>query len=167
MFEITSDQVDVDALRRGLMDGGCGGYTSFEGWVRNHHQGRAVSGLHYEAYADLAMAEGRKIIAEAGERFGPVRLACVHRVGDLAVGELAVWVGAAAPHRDEAFKACRYVIDELKQRLPIWKKEHYIEGESAWVDCERCRAAGHGKHDHEHDHDHAHSVAGETEGRPA
>jgi molybdopterin synthase catalytic subunit len=61
------------------------------------------------------------------------------------VGDLAVWVGAAAPHRDEAFKACRYVIDELKQRLPIWKKEHYIEGESAWVDCERCRAAGHGK----------------------
>jgi molybdopterin synthase catalytic subunit len=64
-----------------------------------------------------------------------------------------LWFGAAPPHRDEAFKACRYVIDELKQRLPIWKKEHYIEGESAWVDCERCRAAGHGKHDHEHHHE--------------
>ena len=152
MFEITAERIEVEPLRRGLMDSGCGGYTSFEGWVRDHHQGRAVSGLHYEAYADLARAEGLKILAEAGERFGPVRLACVHRVGDLAVGELAVWVGAAAPHRDEAFKACRYVIDELKQRLPIWKKEHYIEGESAWVDCERCRAAGHGKHDHDHDH---------------
>lgn len=167
MFEITSEQVDVEALRMGLADSGCGGYTSFEGWVRNHHQGRAVSGLHYEAYADLARAEGLKILAEAEERFGPVRLACVHRTGDLAVGELAVWVGAAAPHRDEAFKACRYVIDELKQRLPIWKKEHYIEGESAWVDCERCRAAGHGKHDHDHDDDHVYSGAGETEGRPA
>jgi molybdopterin synthase catalytic subunit len=155
MFEITSDSVDVDALRRGLMDAHCGGYTAFEGWVRDHHQGRAVSGLHYEAYEDLARAEGRKILAEAEDRFGPVRLACVHRVGDLAVGELAVWVGAAAPHRDEAFKACRYVIDELKQRLPIWKKEHYLEGASAWVDCERCRAAGHGKHAHEHEHGHA------------
>lgn len=164
MFEISEAQVDVDALRRGLMDSGCGGYTAFEGWVRNHHQGRAVSGLHYEAYADLARAEGLKIIAEAVERFGPVRLACVHRVGDLAVGELAVWVGAAAPHRDEAFKACRYVIDEVKQRLPIWKKEHYIEGESAWVDCERCRAAGHGKHDHEHDHGHTHRREEETAG---
>lgn len=169
MFEITSDKVDVEALRRGLMDSGCGGYTSFEGWVRNHHQGRAVSGLHYEAYADLARAEGLKILAEAEQRFGPVGLACVHRVGDLAVGDLAVWVGAAAPHRDEAFKACRYVIDELKQRLPIWKKEHYIEGESAWVDCERCRAAGHGKHDHDHDHDHdhGHGPTGKAESQPA
>jgi sulfur-carrier protein adenylyltransferase/sulfurtransferase len=155
MFEITSERIDADALRLGVMDRGCGGYTAFEGWVRDHHQGRAVSGLHYEAYADLARAEGLKILAEAEEQFGPVRLACAHRVGDLAVGELAVWVGAAAPHRDEAFKACRYVIDELKQRLPIWKKEHYIEGQSAWVDCERCRAAGHGKHDHDHHDDHA------------
>ena len=153
MFEISNEAVDVEALRREVMDPGCGGYTAFEGWVRDHHQGRAVSGLHYEAYADLAKAEGLKILAEAEEKFGPVRLACVHRIGDLAVGELAVWVGAAAPHRDEAFKACRYVIDELKQRLPIWKKEHYIEGVSAWVDCERCRAAGHGKHEHG---DHAH-----------
>jgi molybdopterin synthase catalytic subunit len=150
MFEISKAPIDVDSLRRGLMDSSCGGYTSFEGWVRDHHQGRAVSGLHYEAYAELAKEEGLRILAEAEERFGPVRLACVHRIGELSVGELAVWVGAAAPHRDEAFKACRYVIDELKQRLPIWKKEHYIEGESAWVDCERCRAAGHGKHDHEH-----------------
>jgi len=154
MFEITSEQVDVDALRRDLMSPECGGYTAFEGWVRDHHKGRGVSGLHYEAYEDLATAEGLRILDEAQARFGPVRMACVHRIGDLAVGELAVWVGAAAPHRDEAFKACRYVIDELKQRLPIWKKEHYIEGESAWVDCERCRAAGHGKHDHDHDQAH-------------
>lgn len=164
MFEISEQPVDVDELRRGLMDSGCGGYTAFEGWVRNHHQGRAVSGLHYEAYADLARAEGLKILAEAEAMFGPVRLACVHRTGDLAVGELAVWVGAAAPHRDEAFKACRYVIDELKQRLPIWKKEHYIEGESAWVDCERCRAAGHGKHEHGHEHGHASRREEETAG---
>lgn len=163
MFEITNKRIDVEPLRLALMDSGCGGYTSFEGWVRDHHQGRAVSGLHYEAYADLARTEGLKILAEADDRFGPVRLACVHRVGELAVGELAVWVGAAAPHRDEAFKACRYVIDELKQRLPIWKKEHYIEGESAWVDCERCRAAGHGRHDHEHEESPGHDAHKEKE----
>jgi hypothetical protein len=97
MFEITSERVEVDELRRGLMDSGCGGYTAFEGWVRDHHQGRAVSGLHYEAYESLAKAEGLKILAEAEERFGPVRLACVHRVGDLSVGELAVWVGRPRP----------------------------------------------------------------------
>lgn len=152
MFHIGSAAIEVDELRRTLMAPDCGGYAAFEGWVRDHHQGRGVSGLHYEAYEALAIEEGRRILAEARERFGPVRLACVHRVGDLAVGELAVWVGAAAPHRDEAFKACRYVIDELKQRLPIWKKEHYLEGEAAWVDCERCRTAGHGRHDHHDEH---------------
>jgi len=96
-FEISSQDVDVAVLRSELMSPGCGGYTAFEGWVRDHHQGRAVSGLHYEAYEDLARAEGMKILREAEEKFGPVRLACVHRIGDLAVGDLAVWVGAAAP----------------------------------------------------------------------
>jgi len=70
MFEITSKQVDVDALRRGLMSADCGGYTAFEGWVRDHHKGRAVSGLHYEAYADLATAEGLRILAEAEAGLG-------------------------------------------------------------------------------------------------
>jgi molybdopterin synthase catalytic subunit len=69
-----------------------------------------------------------------------VHAACVHRVGDLRVGELAVWVGVSAPHRDEAFRACRYIIDEVKHRVPIWKKEHYVNGDSGWVNCERCAA---------------------------
>ena len=70
------------------------------------------------------------------------RAACEHRLGDLAIGEVAVWVGVSAPHRDEAFRACRYIIDEVKHRLPIWKKEHYVNGDSGWVNCERCAAPG-------------------------
>ena len=68
--------------------------------------------------------------------------ACEHRLGDLAVGEVAVWVGVSAPHRDEAFRAARYIIDEVKHRLPIWKKEHYVNGDSGWVNCQRCAAPG-------------------------
>jgi molybdopterin synthase catalytic subunit len=95
-------------------------------------------------------------VAEAIARFGVARAACVHRVGELAVGELAVWVGVSAPHRDEAFRACRYIIDEVKHRLPIWKKEHYLDGDSGWVNCERCAApAAHAASDTpEHTHSH-------------
>ena len=78
---------------------------------------------------------------------------CVHRLGDLGFKEVAVWVGVAAPHRDEAFRACRYIIDEVKHRVPIWKKEHYASGDSGWVNCERCAADAHA-----HDHDHAQSA---------
>jgi rhodanese-related sulfurtransferase len=109
--------------------------------------------LEYEAYEALGVKEGERIVAEALERFGVRRIACVHRVGDLDIGELAVWVGVSAAHRDEAFDACRYVIDEVKQRLPIWKKEHYPEGDSGWVNCERCAQPA--THAHAHLHEHA------------
>ncbi|HEV7431626.1 MAG TPA: molybdenum cofactor biosynthesis protein MoaE, partial [Steroidobacteraceae bacterium] len=83
---------------------------------------------------------GERVIAEARQRFGIHNALCVHRLGALELGEVAVWVGAAATHRDEAFGACRYIIDEVKHRLPIWKKEHYESGDSGWVNCERCAA---------------------------
>lgn len=155
MFRIIDEPIDVAALRETLADPGCGGYAAFEGWVRDHHEGRRVRGLEYEAYETLAMEEGCRILDEARQRFGVKRAACVHRVGALSIGDLAVWVGVSSPHRDEAFVACRYIIDELKARLPIWKKEHYVEGESAWVDCARCRHAA-GEHHHEH-HEHEHA----------
>ena len=82
----------------------------------------------------------------------------LHRLGLLEIGDVAVWVGAAAPHRDEAFRACRYVIDEVKHRVPIWKKEHYASGDSGWVNCERCSAVpSHADAHHDHAHGHAHS----------
>jgi molybdopterin synthase catalytic subunit len=139
-FRFSHTPIDVERLRRALADPGCGGFAAFEGWVRNHNEGAQVRHLEYEAFEALAVREGERILREAIERFGVTRAACEHRLGDLAVGEVAVWVGASAPHRHEAFLAARYIIDEVKHRLPIWKKEHYVNGDSGWVNCERCAA---------------------------
>lgn len=132
---IAAEPVDIAALRRALERPDCGGLCVFEGWVRETNDGRQVSGLDYEAYTELALSEGERIIDEAVQRFGIADARCMHRVGRLAVGDTAVWIGVTAPHRDAAFRACRYIIDAIKQRLPIWKKEHYLVGESAWVAC--------------------------------
>ncbi len=137
-FRFSETALDVQALRSELADPSCGGFAAFEGWVRNHHEGQQVSRLEYEAFVPLAMREGERVIDEAHERFGLNNMICVHRLGKLELGEVAVWVGAAGAHRDEAFRACRYIIDEVKHRLPIWKKEHYLSGDSGWVNCERC-----------------------------
>ncbi len=140
IFRFSHAPLDSAQLRRELMDPGCGGFACFEGWVRNHSEGAQVRHLEYEAFEALAVREGERVIREALERFGVTRAACAHRLGDLAIGETAVWVGASAPHRHEAFLAARYIIDEVKHRLPIWKKEHYLNGDSGWVNCERCAA---------------------------
>jgi molybdopterin synthase catalytic subunit len=146
-FSFSKSALTPDAYRTALEDPAAGGYTAFEGWVRNHNEGHAVTRLEYEAYEALANKEGERIVQEAMERFGVIRAACVHRVGSLAIGDLAVWVGVSSRHRDEAFAACRYIIDEVKHRVPIWKKEHYVNGDSGWVNCERCA-------EHAHDHHH-------------
>jgi molybdopterin synthase catalytic subunit len=132
-FRLSDAPIEVAPLREALLAGGAGAYASFEGWVRDHNEGRRVRGLAYEAYAALAEAEGARVLAETRERFAIHDAACVHRVGELAVGDLAVWVGVSAAHRDAAFAACRFVIDEIKSRVPIWKHERYSEGESAWL----------------------------------
>jgi len=158
-FEFSEHPLDPGALHATVEDRTCGGFASFEGWVRDFNDGRPVQRLEYEAYARLATKEGERIVAEAIERFGVTHARCVHRVGELALGELAVWIGVSAPHRAEAFAACRYIIDEVKHRVPIWKQEHYVDGDSGWVNCERCAAApnisAHEHHGHDHDHGHA------------
>ena len=152
-FSFSDQDLDPNKLRTQLLDPSCGGYCSFEGWVRNNNEGHAVTRLEYEAFVELAVKEGARIVADAVARFGVTKAACVHRVGSLAIGDIAVWVGVSAGHRDEAFKACRYIIDDVKHRVPIWKKEHYVNGDSGWVNCERC--AQHGtEHDHRHSHEH-------------
>jgi sulfur-carrier protein adenylyltransferase/sulfurtransferase len=173
-FSFTRESINESELRKQLQDPAAGGYASFEGWVRNHNEGLPVRHLEYEAFEPLAIKEGERIVAEAIKRFGIEHAACVHRIGDLAIGEMAVWVGVSARHRAEAFAACRYIIDEVKHRVPIWKKEHYENGDSGWVNCERCaapsaehveRAPGpdHGHAAGAHDHsDHAHSSSGTT-----
>ncbi len=148
-FSFSQGPLTPDTYRAELADPAAGGYAAFEGWVRNHNEGYAVTRLEYEAFEALANKEGERIVAEAATRFGILRAACVHRVGSLAIGDLAVWVGVSSRHRAEAFAACRYIIDEVKHRVPIWKKEHYVNGDSGWVNCERCA------HPHEHAHDHA------------
>ena len=138
MIRITVESIDPAALREQLFDPAAGAYCGFEGWIRNENEGQAVMRLEYEAYEPLALSEGETILAEAREKFGFSGAHCVHRTGMLEIGECAVWVGVSSPHRDEAFQACRYIIDQLKVRLPIWKKEHYVDGHSGWVNCERC-----------------------------
>lgn len=145
-FRFSHEPIETVPLAGALAHPGCGGYASFEGWVRDSNEGRRVRGLEYEAFEALGVREGERILNEALGRFGVTRAACVHRVGELKVGELAVWVGVSAPHREEAFGACRFIIDEVKHRLPIWKKEHYLSGDSGWVNCEHCAAGGNVPH---------------------
>ncbi|MGA3156323.1 MAG: molybdenum cofactor biosynthesis protein MoaE [Steroidobacteraceae bacterium] len=137
-FRLSADPFSGETLRALLLDPSCGGFVAFEGWVRDHNEGQRVTGLEYEAFAPLARREGERILIEARERFGVQSALCVHRVGALKLGDLAVYVAVSAAHRDEAFRACRYIIDEVKHRVPIWKKEHYVNGDSGWVNCERC-----------------------------
>jgi molybdopterin synthase catalytic subunit len=138
-FALSAQRLDPQALRQELDDPRAGAFASFEGWVRNHHQGRAVGGLHYEAYAALAEREGLRVLDEACARFAILGVVCVHRTGSLAIGEMAVWVGVTAAHRDAAFAACRYVIDEIKARVPIWKREHYLDAAARWLHPEAPR----------------------------
>jgi molybdopterin/thiamine biosynthesis adenylyltransferase/molybdopterin synthase catalytic subunit/rhodanese-related sulfurtransferase len=157
-FRFSTTALDTAALQRDLRDESCGGFASFEGWVRDHNEGHEVTRLEYEAFVELAEKEGARIVEEARTKFGVARAACVHRVGSLGLGDVAVWVGVSAAHRDEAFRACRFIIDEVKHRLPIWKKEHYVNGDSGWVNCERCAMPAAHTHEHEHHH-HAHAPA--------
>jgi molybdopterin synthase catalytic subunit len=142
-FRFAQTAIDAGQARLELRDAGAGGFVSFEGWVRNHNEGKDVTSLEYEAFQQLALKEGDRIVAEALERFPIKRALCLHRVGALQLTDMVVWVGVSAVHRGEAFDACRYIIDEVKHRVPIWKKEHYLSGDSGWVNCEHCAAAPH------------------------
>jgi molybdopterin synthase catalytic subunit len=153
-FRFTEAAIDTRAARQELQNLAAGGYVSFEGWVRDHNEGQEVTRLEYEAFEELAVKEGERIVEEALRRFPVVQALCIHRVGALALGEMAVWVGVSSEHRGEAFDACRFVIDEVKHRVPIWKKEHYRSGDSDWVNCERCAAPAQHTHPAQH-HDHA------------
>ena len=152
-FRFTDAAIDTAAARRELLDRGAGGYVSFEGWVRDFNEGQKVTRLEYEAFQALALKEGERILTEAAQRYPIKHAACIHRVGSLDLTDMAVWVGVSAVHRGEAFAACRYIIDEVKHRVPIWKKEHYGSGDSGWVNCERCAAAPQHSHADAHGHD--------------
>jgi adenylyltransferase/sulfurtransferase len=157
LFEISAEPLDIPALAASLTDRTAGAFASFEGRVRDHNDGRQVDALDYEVFAPLALTEGAAILEEARQKYGVNAIRAVHRQGELRLGDCAVWVGVVSAHRDEAFRACRYVIDEVKHRLPIWKKEHYRDGSAEWVNCQH---PGTGHEDHAHGDGHSH-------GRPA
>lgn len=144
---IDHEPLDTHALRRAMIDRRAGGFVVFEGWVRDHNEGREVVALHYEVHDRLAVKEGECVLAEALARYDILDAVCHHRSGDLELTDIAVWVGVTSRHRAAAFEACRYIIDEIKSRLPIWKKEFYRDGDSGWVNCVGC-AQGHAHHAH-------------------
>ena len=133
MFALTDQPIQVHPAYRTPGSVRCGALVEFAGHVREQNQGRQVVTLQYEGASALAANEFQRIEAEVLDRYAIDAVSCIHRVGILAIGDAAVWIGVWAPHRGPAFDACRYVIDELKKRLPIWKKEHYADGDSGWI----------------------------------
>ncbi len=133
MAYLTELPIDVDAVLRSVQAPQHGGVASFVGTVRDQHDGRAVVALDYSAYHPMAEQVCDEIVVAAATEWNAV-VALQHRVGHLEVGDTAVAVAASAPHRDAAFAACRWVIEQVKQRVPIWKHERYADGSDAWVD---------------------------------
>jgi len=132
MAELRDAPLSVDEVRGAVMDPGAGGIALFAGAVRNHDHGRDVVRLSYSAHPSAA-AELRRVCEKVAAEFDVSALAAVHRVGELAVGDLAVVVAVSCPHRAEAFAACRALIDELKRSVPVWKQQLFSGGESEWV----------------------------------
>jgi MoaE-MoaD fusion protein len=130
---ISDRPLDAEAVAARVAGADAGGLVRFVGAVRDHSRGQAIEHLEYEAYPEMALQEMERICDEAARRWPGTRVAIAHRVGHLAVGDLAVVIAAAAPHRGEAFDACRFAIDTLKQTVPIWKKEVAKDG-AYWVD---------------------------------
>ncbi len=132
MFRIVSEPIEPRALEK-IVRAADGGVVTFLGIVRDAAaDGKQVSALEYEAFEPMALREFERIAGEARDRFGDVRVAIVHRVGEVCVGEISVAVLAAAAHRRSAFEACSYAIDQVKRRAPIWKQERYADGTAEW-----------------------------------
>ncbi len=132
MSYLTDDPIDPRALVASVMRRSDGAYVLFEGVVRNHHEGKAVESIFYDAYRPMAEKEIEKIVREIKAEFPDVAIAVVHRLGQLVVGDSSIAIVAASPHRAEAFAACRMMIDRIKETVPIWKKERGPDGEE-WV----------------------------------
>lgn len=153
---IRRDALDVGELVTAVSHPGAGAVATFVGVVRDENEGRAVTLLEYEAYGTMAEAELGRILDELAREIPGVRVAATHRIGPLAVGDVAVACVASAAHRREAFLAVRELIDRIKERLPIWKREHGPDG-PYWVGWEdaRCAAPDHGAHAHDPGHTHS------------
>ena len=131
---IVTRAIDAPALIAEVASDANGATSLFLGTVRDVNDGRAVTGMEYTAYDAMASRELERIVSEAAEKFGGVTIVVEHRVGTLALGDVSVAIAASHPHRRDALDATRFVIEELKRRVPIWKREHYTDGTRDWVD---------------------------------
>lgn len=138
---LTPDPISADSVLPLVGGRSDGAIDLFLGVVRDTNEGSAVSGMHYDAYVEMAERVLRAIVEEAEAQPGVGSVAAVHRVGELSVGEVSVAIAASAPHRTEAFAACRYVIEQIKQRLPVWKQERYLAGSERWLAGEQASHA--------------------------
>jgi molybdopterin synthase catalytic subunit len=139
IFEIVSEAILIESIAASVASPEAGAVATFCGTTRQTNRGRKVLRLEYEAYEDMAVADFQRIGREMAERWNLIEVTIVHRVGVVAVGETSIGIAVSAPHRGDAFAACRYAIDSLKHSAPIWKKEHF-EGGEVWIgslaDCE-------------------------------
>ncbi len=133
MIRIVKSKIDREEIVQSVATPESGAIATFDGMVRNHARERPVTHLHYEAFPEMALKELEKIRAEAMQRWPLNGMAIVHRVGRMEIGESSVFIAVSSAHRKDAFEACRFAIDTLKTTVPIWKKEHYQDGE-VWIE---------------------------------
>jgi len=139
MFTITAEPINTEHHRKSFVDESCGALVSFEGIVRNHHEGKSVTSLSYEHHPVMAQPEGEKILTQSLKSFPIHSAMAIHRIGNVPIGEVAVIVLVASSHRREAFEACQHIIDEIKRKVPLWKFETYADGTSLYTDlCKGC-----------------------------
>lgn len=131
---LTRDPIRTEKVLEGMRASSDGAVVLFLGVVRDRSEGREVEGIEYEAYQEMAVSVLTAIATEAGESADTDRIQVVHRTGELEVGEISLAIAVGCPHRDEAYKTSRYIIEEVKVRLPVWKKERFVNGETVWVE---------------------------------
>lgn len=132
-FALLDTAIDEVRLRAMLEDDSCGAFACFEGRVRNHNNASHVERLSYYGYEDLAINQGRLIIAEAKRKFEITQAVAIHRIGALEIGHIAVWIGVVSAHRYPAFDACLWILDTIKADIPVWKQEYYEGDSSKWL----------------------------------
>ena len=133
MIDIVESTIDRRKVMDSVAGPGSGAIVTFDGTVRDNARGKPVTHLYYEAYSEMAVKELRKIRNQAAERWPLHEMSIVHRIGRMEIGESSVFIAVSSPHRTDAFEACRFAIDTLKTTVPIWKKEHYEDGE-VWIE---------------------------------
>lgn len=133
-FALLDKPINDRRLKLALLNDQSGALATFEGWVRNHNNSRPVTKLTYYGYEKLAINQGEKLITQAKQQFDIINAVAIHRIGDLAIGDMAVWIGVTAHHRYPAFDACRWLLDAIKADIPVWKQEFYADSEeSLWL----------------------------------